>query len=210
MSITYPLDLPSSPSFREVVLRPATIVSRNRSPYTGASQKFVFPGQWWQLDLTLPTLTDDQLAEWESFLFKLNGIEGTFLAGDPSRKTARGSCASSPGTPLVDGAVSANAQDLPIKGAPVLETAWLRAGDNIQVGTGSSSKLHKALETVDTDSNGDVTVKVWPRIRNGYAGDEVINFTYPKGVFELADNDMSVAKRIGVFGNISISAVEAL
>lgn len=208
MAISYPLSFPA-PSFRAVTVRKMPVVGVSQSPYSGAQQAVVYPGQWWEMDLTLPTLSAAQCAEWEAFFGKLNGMEGTFLAGDPARKVARGVCATVPGTPLVDGVVAARSLSLPIKGGPILTQGWILAGDYIQIGSGASAKLHQALSSADTDSAGDTIVDVWPRVRAALAGDEAISFSAAKGVFRMTSNGIEIVKRVGVFGELSFSVREA-
>lgn len=210
MTITYPLALPATPSFSGVTVRKMPVVGMSVSPYTGAQQTVVYTGQWWEMDLILPTMPDDQMASWEAFLGKLNGQEGTFLIGDPSRKAARGICATTPGVPLVDGAVVARSQSLPIKGGPALVQDWIKEGDYMQIGTGSAARLYQALADADTNSSGETELDVWPRIRTALAGNEVITFNAPKGVFRMASNVNEITKRVGIFGNLSFSVREAL
>ncbi len=208
MAITFPLSLPSNTNFATATIRRMPIVGLTASPYTGSQQAVVYPGQWWEMDLVLPILTAAESASWEAFLGKLNGREGTFLLGDQGRPTARGSCASAPGTPVVNGSHAAQAQNLSISGAPNSATNYIREGDYIQIGTGSASRLHQALEDGSTNGSGQVTIAVWPRIRTTLSNGTAITFSSPKGVFRLMENSIGIEKSPG-FSQISFSAMEA-
>lgn len=91
MAITYPLDLPSNTDgIATARLSARSVVARTRSAFTGQEQVQVNQGQWWQLDVTMVPQLRSEAAEWDAFLMKLNGGEGTFLAGDPAGQTPRG------------------------------------------------------------------------------------------------------------------------
>jgi hypothetical protein len=209
VTISFPLSLPAGIVFSDAVMRQMSVVGLSVSPYTGAQEAVAYPGQWWEIDFTTTALVEAQAAKLEAFFASLNGQEGTFLCGDPWRATPRGTAASSPGTPTVDGAVSARAASLPIKGGPVLQSGWVLAGDYIQINTGSSSLLVMALEDANTDSAGDASVTVWPRMRRALVDGEAINFSSPRGVFRLSQNQNDVPRRAGSFAPVSFSAREA-
>lgn len=205
----FPLSLPPYIGFSDATMRQVSVVGIGISPYTGAQETQSYPGQWWEIDLTTTALAAAQAARMEAFFASLNGQEGTFLCGDPWRKVARGRAGVVPGSPAVDGAVNARAQVLPITGGPALESGWIMAGDYIQVGTGSASLLLTALADIDTDSAGEATVPVWPRIRRPLASGEPIIFTAPRGVFRLTVNAPEVPRRAGTFLPVTFSAREA-
>ena len=125
--------------------------------------------------------------EWISFLIKLKGSYGTFLLGDPSAITPRGTASSSPGTPVVNGG-SQTGDQLVIDGATASQTGYLKAGDYIQLGSGASAKFHKVLEDTDTDGSGNATLTIFPDLRSSPADDATVVVTNAKGVFRLSDN----------------------
>jgi len=215
MSITYPLSLPASPNFKDITLRKTSVTSDPMSPYTLESQVQVYDGQRWAADLTLPVLTNAQSAQWEAFLAKLNGYEGTFLLGDPGRTTPRGSASSTPGTPVVNGSVTARNNSLSVSGLPVLTAGYLLTGDLIQIESGEDTRLHQVLDQVDTDSNGEATITIWPATRKAYSGGETITVSAAKGLFRLAESTHEYFKEpgnptTGALTRLSFSAAEAL
>jgi hypothetical protein len=84
-------------------------------------------------------------------------------------------------------------------------TGTLLAGDYIQLGTGSSSKLHQVL----LDQDGDGSLEIWPSLRSDYTSETVITSS-PKGVFRLKENVTSWSINNASFYGISFEAVEAI
>jgi hypothetical protein len=73
-----------------------------------------------------------------------------------------------------------------IDGASPNETAFLKAGDYVQIGTGLSSRLLKVLADVSTNSLGQATIDVWPRIRTAPADNSSLFVENTVGLFRLA------------------------
>ena len=92
--------------------------------------------------------------------------------------------------PFVKG-VGQTGGTLLVDGASPSETGYLLAGDYIQLGSGSSSTLHKVLVDVDTNEAGDATLEIWPGIRNAPADNAVVSVADCKGVFRLSSNNQS-------------------
>jgi len=132
MALTYPLIMPAQ-GVRSITMRPRSIVARSTSPFTGQQQIQAHQGQWWEADVALPPMKQDGYADdIAAFLTGLNGIEGTFLLGDSSRKTPRGSIASYNGMPYFPGGTQSG-MELIVEGLPASSNI-LKAGDYIQVG----------------------------------------------------------------------------
>ena len=74
MTISYPLYLPTAPGISNIKLRKVPVVGLLQSPYSGAQQVQVYPGQWWEADIELPTMRLRASGPWEAFLAKLNGM----------------------------------------------------------------------------------------------------------------------------------------
>jgi hypothetical protein len=117
-------------------------------------------------------MKDAAAGAWAAFFMSCNGMAGTFYLGDSIRKTPSGNIA---GTVLVDAGAAALSTTLPIKGG----TGAFAVGDWLQVGSSSSSRLHRVLK-VNAGS-----VDVFPSLRVAYAEDTAITYTNPKGVFRL-------------------------
>lgn len=133
--------------------------------------------------ISVPPMARADAEEWVASLLSLNGKEGSFYLGDPANKTPRGSPS---GTPLVKGA-SQTGQDLITDGWTISITNILRKGDWIQIGTGSSSRLHKMLLNANSDGLGESTLTLWPDLR-APADNAAIITSSPVGVFELVNN----------------------
>lgn len=206
MAITYPLSLPSG-GLATIRLVARNAVAVSQSPFSFSSQIYKFPGQTWEADITLPSLLRADAEEWIAFLLKLNGPYGTFLLGDPLGATARGTASTAPGSPVVSTG-TAGSQSLTISGATANASTYLLPGDYIQLGSGSSSRLHKVLNTVSTNGSGVATMDIYPAIRSTASGAVVVSNA--KGLFRLSTPESSWdISRAQVYG-IAFGAVEAL
>lgn len=134
MPITYPLVHPATPGFRSIRLSPQNAVAVTESPYSFATQVQTHQGQRWIADVTLPPIKQDSTADdWAAFLTALRGRYGTFLLGDSSRKTPRGTVPTESISPFVYGA-SQSGNTLVTRGWSVSSKNLIRAGDYIQLG----------------------------------------------------------------------------
>ena len=111
--------------------------------------------------------------------------------------------------PFVNGA-SQTGDELNIDGASPDEDAYLKAGDYIQLGSGSSSTLHKVLADVSTNSAGEATIDIWPSIRTAPADNATVTIENCKGVFRLAQNVSSWSINNASTYGISFEAVEVI
>lgn len=206
MAITYPLSTPTSIGYAEITLSALDAVAVSESPFSYKQQVFQHPGQRWSASVSIPPV-GRQLAEpWVAFLLALNGRAGTFLLGDPLCTSPQGEGG---GTVTVNGADQTGAT-LDITGATVSQTDWLKAGDYIQLGAGSTSRLHKVLQDVDTDGSGNATLDIWPDLRESPANGLLVTLTDCKGVFRLSSNDRSWNINNTNSYGISFEAVEVL
>lgn len=209
MAITYPLSLPTVSGIKSILLRTKNSVGISQSPFTFKQQVVSYGGQAWEADISLPPMTRNDAEEWVSFLLKLKGFEGTFLLGDPSGATPRGSAASAPGTPVVNGAGQTGGS-LSIDGLPTSAVGYLKAGDYVQLGTGSGATLHKVLNDVDTSAIGEATLDIYPSMRNSPTDGSVVVVINAKGVFRLSSNETQWSiNEITHFG-ITFGAQEAV
>ena len=208
MAESYPLSMPNNDIAR-VRLIARDVVGISASPFTGTQQVYRHQGQGWEADITLPPMKRENAEAWASWLLRLRGQYGTFLLGDPNASNPRGTANSDPGTPLVNGA-SQTGDELDVDGLPVSETGYLKAGDYIQLGSGSTATLHKVLEDVDTDASGEATLNLWPRVRTAPADNAAIVVKNAKGNFRLATNESGWdINEAGIYG-ITFGAIEAL
>ena len=207
MAITYPLSLPTTKNIRAIRLTARNTVGVSTSPFTYAQQVYKHQGQRWEAEVSMPAMNRAEAEEWFAFLVKLNGQFGTFLIGDP-HSAPRGSAATSAGTPVVNGA-SQTGSSIAIDGLPASATGYLKAGDYIQLGSGSTATLHKVLNDVDSNSSGEATLDIWPDLRSSPADDATVVVSSAVGLFRLASNEIGVdINEIENFG-ITFAAVEA-
>lgn len=207
MTISYPLTLPTTRYPARVRMRALSVVGVSESPFTYETQVQAHQGQRWEADIELPPISDQDVAEaWVAWLLSLNGRQGTFLMGDPAQVTLRGVGG---GAPLVNGA-GQTGQTLAVDGCPLSTTGWLKAGAMIQLGTGSTARLHKVLERADTNGAGQVTLDLWPRLRYSPADNAVVTISNPVGLWRLAANDTSWDVGFARTYGLQFTAVEAL
>ena len=204
MAISYPRNPPAGTPKR-ISFRLNSVVGASVSPFTGSQQIYAHQGQFWSAEVELPPMLAATAEAWLGFLLSLNGREGTFLMGDPTRASSRGI---GTGTPLVKGA-SQTGNTLLTDGWTAGQTGILKAGDYIQLGSGTSTRLHKLREDADSDGSGNATLEIWPRLRSAPADNAAITVSSAKGHWRLADNEQGWSiEEAGVYG-ISFACVEA-
>lgn len=206
MATTFPVSIPSTGT-RSIRIRQRSVVAVGQSPFTLEQQVQRHQGQVWELDVQYGPLARADAEALLAALASLNGQEGTFLFGDSANKSPRGAAT---GTPLVNGG-SQSGEDLATDGWTASVTGILKAGDWLQVGTGSTARLHKVLADANSNGSGQATLTLWPRISPVAtpADNSAIVTSYPKGVFRLTTSGMDwsidVAKRYGIaFSAVSL------
>lgn len=204
--ITYPLTPPASPAPRHFRLSRSAVVGVHTSPFTLSEQVQRHAGQRWGLSVSLPPMKRDAAEEWIAFLVALNGIEGTFVMGDPAGAAPRGVAT---GTPLVDGGGQTGGV-LNTKGWTASQTGILKAGDWIQLGSASAPRLHKVLTDADSDGAGLASLDIWPNLRASPADNDPITISSAKGLFRLAGNDQEWPVDEALFYGIDFEAVEVV
>lgn len=208
MAVTFPLTIPAT-GLASIVMRARSVVSMSASPYTGEQQVQVYPGQWWEMDVNLPAGRRIQSGLWVPFLLKLNGMEGTFLLGDPDGATPQGSAASAPGTPLVRGG-GQTGQTLIIDGAPAGAVNYLKAGDYVGLGSLGTTRLHRVLDNASADGSGIVTLSIWPNLRESPADNAAVTVSNCLGLWRLTSNVSEWSIDSALLYGIEFKAIEAL
>lgn len=194
MAISYPLSTPTTIGIESIEIRAKNTVAISESPFTYKQQIVDFGGQKWEASVNIPPVRRDLAAEWKAFLTALKGPVGTFLLGDPDYATPRGTVSSC--------TLTGSAGDETVS---ITMTGSLLAGDYIQLGSGSNSKLHQVL--VDQTGSGDL--EIWPALRTDYTN-TTVTFNNPKGVFRLSSNVTSWAINNSSVYGISFDAVEVI
>lgn len=194
MAISYPLSTPTTIGIESIELRAVNAVATSQSPFTFKQQVVAHQGQKWEASVNIPSVRRDKAAAWKAMLTALKGQVGTFLLGDPDYDSPQGTVSSC--------ALSGSAGDAT---ATVVMTGSLLAGDYIQLGSGSSAKLHQVL----VDQTGDGDLEIWPDLRSDYTSASVVTSS-PKGVFRLSQNISSWSIDNASFYGIAFEAVEVI
>lgn len=209
MAITYPLNTPTNIGIANITFSAENVVAISQSPFTLSQQIIAHKGQRWSASISLPPMKRVDAEEWIAFLLSLNGPVGTFLLGDPNGVNPQGSASVTAGTPLVNGA-DQTGDTLSIDGLPVSVSGYLKAGDYIQLGSGVTSSLYKVLTTTNTNSLGQATLDIWPRLRTATIDNQAVTVVGAKGRFRLANGVQQwQINEISSYG-ITFDCVEAI
>lgn len=181
MAISYPISLPSSPGPRSFELTATTFAALTASPWTGSQQAQLNQGQMWGFSVELPPMSDADARAWFGALLQLNGQYGTFLYGDKKWTAPRGTWA---GSPVVDGN-SQSGQTLAMRGFSAAAT--VKTGDFFQHGEGSDTHLYMVTADGTADGSGDLSMEIWPRLRNEPIDGDTLVTSSPKGLFRMAN-----------------------
>jgi len=207
LTITYPISLPATDYRARISLTAHNVSEITRSRFTMEQQVFAHTGQIWMATVTLPPLYADDAKAWIAWLVSLRGSVGTFLMGDPVSATPRGSAG---GTPLINGADQVGAT-LAIDGATPSQTGWLKAGDHLQLGSGSTSRLHMVLQDVATDAGGNATIDIWPSLRSSPADNDAVTLISPMTKWRLMSGQIGWEwLPAHIESGMTFSAIEAL
>ena len=194
MAITYPLSTPTSIGIESIQLSATNAVAISQSPFTYKQQVVSHGGQMWQASVTIPTVHRDLAAPWKAMLVALKGQTGTFLLGDPDYATPQGTVSAC--------TLSGSAGD---ETATVVMTGSLLAGDYVQLGAGSSARLHQVL----VDQTGSGSLEIWPALRSDYTTAAVV-YSAAKGVLRLSSNTSQWSINNSSTYGISFDAVESI
>lgn len=205
---TYPLTAPDTGIARiSIIARTAVAISS--SPFTYTQQVVRHQGEMLEMDVRLPRLSRDKAEDWIGFLLMLRGQFGTFLLGDPSAKTPRGSASITPGSPIVNGA-GQTGDILNVSGLPVSATGYLLAGDYIQLGSAATATLHKVLSNVNSDGAGLASIEVFPKLRTAPVDASVVVVANTVGNWRLASNETEWSVDEATTFGITFGAIESI
>jgi hypothetical protein len=202
--------LPSHPAPRQIELAMNNMVAAPTNPYTGSQlQVLSWPGgDWWSGQIALPKLRPGaEVGVWSAFLTEVRGKANVFPLGDSSYQGCQGN---PQGVPLVNGLNSPMATTLMTKGWTPNSFRLLLPGDYLQIGTLSTTpRLHRVLDVVNSDVNGEAAISIWPSIRDITSDGQAINLINPVGLFRMAENKQSMTTDETRFGATSFNVVEA-
>lgn len=193
MAIAYPIDLPAN-GITSIEWRALNAVVTSQSPFTYKQQVIAHGGQRWEATVNIAPLNKASAATWKAALISLKGSSGTMLLGNPVYDVPQGTVSAC----TLSGDAGAET-------VTVTMTGSLKAGDYIQLGAGSSAKLHQVL----VDQSGNGSLEIWPALRTTYSNQSVI-FNAPKGLFRLSQNMTSWSIDNASIYGISFDVVEVL
>ena len=129
-----------------------------------------------------------------------------FYLTDPNHAQPAGTpLGTSAGAPCVAGVNLAMATVLNTKGWLPSTMGHLLPGDQLQIG----QRLHRVLEQVNSDANGDASISIWPSIREVTTDGDPLTLNNPQGLFRLAENRRSVLTTETLLSGISLKCLEA-
>ncbi len=199
---TFPLNLPTVTGIASIKWAKSASVIRSDGSFDLTPKVYDWGGKRWDVEVSLPPLTESQWRIWEAFFLSLNGPVGTFWLGPTLDKTASGVAT---GTPLINGGSQTGASVVS-DGWTISTTGILKAGDWVQIG----NRLHRVLADADSDGSGDCTFEVWPTLVTSPDDDDPIVVTNPKGLFRLTEMP-DLTQNVEQFAEgITFQAVEAL
>ena len=208
MSIAYPLSPPNIAGLgpQTVKFSMVDLVGETVSPFTGGQQEQQWPGNWFEIEVTLPPMLRAQAEQWIAWLGALHGKFGTFLMGDYNARTPQGTAL---GAPTIAGAGNVNGM------SQLVTNGWtpgatLKASDYVQVtASGQPQRLYKNLLDATADVSGNMTIQIFPNIRETLSAGTPIITANTAGTFRLAENLRTWSlDRMKVYG-ISFKAKEA-
>lgn len=207
MSISYPLALPTTSVARSINFAAQSNVGYQSSPFTGEQTVYAHQGEWFEASVELPPMVRADAEYWIAFLLALNGMEGTFLMGDPVGATPRGSWLVGSPSMGVNGAHAAGVKTVALGG--LLSGATGKAGDWIQFGSGSTAQLHKLVQDFTAPGSGNVSIEIWPRTKNALAHLDAPVVNSAVGLWRLAKNRREWSVELAQIFGISFQAVQA-
>jgi len=206
MAVEYPIDFPTTFGVSNYSIGLDHAVAGGVSPFTFQEQMQVHQGRAWDITFSMQLLTRDQAEEYNAFILKLGGREGTFTMSIPASELQRGNAegfnsivteggdniATESGDTLgdlmamrVDGA-DQTGRVLNVQGLPISATNVFKVGDFIQIET----KLYKVLDNIDSNASGGASLTIAPPIAIAHADNTDVKYNNAKGVFR-AKNNMS-------------------
>jgi len=204
---SYPLNHPTDVGFTATRFAMSRSVAVSESPFTGTQQVHEHDKALWIATVSLPPMKRATAAKWLAFFMKLHGRKGTFLLGDADCKTAQGAIT---GSVTLNTAIAIGDYDIELSTSLNSTSNVFKAGDYIQIDTGSASKLHMIVEDASTNGSGVATVTIEPPIKTAASSGTTVTYSDAKGLFRMDTNELGWdADYLSKFG-ITFSCTEAL
>lgn len=171
--------------FTSMTMRLTSSTAISTSPFTYDQQVYEHQGVRWEAEVTLPPLTRSEAKEVEAFFASLRGQSGTFTMGNPlHNETATGV--------ITSGSRNSTTVTATVGGATVGD--YFEVNGNLYIIT----------------AIGSTTIDIMPPLRTAISTTTSLDFTFPKGTWRLASNDIDWnINRAGLYG-FTFACVEAI
>ena len=206
MAISYPLTLPAFRA-RNFTLGITPVVAVSASPFTGQQQVYEWPGVTWRASFDVIAKGRAEWSVLNTFIASLRGRLGTVLIYPYQGVRPRGTTLTS-GVTVATGGAAAQARSLNLSGMGSGRT--LLAGDFLQLGTGSTARLHQVVENATADGSGNATVTVEPPLRTSYSSGSAVTLIKPCTLMRSVSNDGASTVDMGGLLTASFSFSEVL
>lgn len=163
----------------------------------------------WMADYTTVALPNDDALTLEAKLNSLDGVIGTFEAGDIRRPYPKARPDGAFGDTGVIASVNSNGKALSLSG---LDAAMaLSVGDYLSFDYGGARALHQVVEAVVASGLGATAeFEVRPHLRSGWSLGTAVKLKQPKGVFVLLPDSITSATVGPMDSTISFKAMQFL
>ena len=189
-----------------IVWHPENTVVSTSSIFSLVEQVTDFGGARRAAEIYLANMDLATAKQWRGFFLGLNGMAGTFYLSDT--KPSRYPIGTASGVPVVATGNTALSYTLLSEGWTTSVPNILRRGDEFSI----SDRIYTVTADADSDSSGDCSLSVWPRLpatlpADGTAldlGDDC------RGIFRLEEIP-GWASELGEYqGKLSFNVIEAL
>lgn len=204
----YPITIPDVHKVTNCTIKTKSAVAVAVSPYTYTQQTQVYPGQMMTIDFEYPPMRKADFDRVYSGFLRLNGREGTFFMGEPSRRNWSSNLIGE--IPLT---IQSGSSGYQVTASAFLGSSYTAslAGGYVQIGSGSNARLHQLTSNAIVGSNQTASFEVWPKLRTAYSSSQpIVFFTNPVGQWRLATDGLDYTTDTSGFYTLKVSAVEAL
>lgn len=184
--IQYPNIAPSNVTWTEI-----NTVARTESIFTRVQRFYVWSGQRWEADITIPPLTVERNKIFRGFLISLEGGINPFHFSPIIDKIASGNPR---GLIVVNGSEHAYNR-LNVSGLKPSTKCAFAAGDWFSI----RNRLYMVQQNIDSDASGNAELLIFPSIHSSIQDGDVLNIKNPTGTFRAyGDLDMPSLGRRGI------------
>jgi hypothetical protein len=170
-----------------------TLTDSSVSPLSGDIQTTALPGSRWAWTVHIPDQTWAERRRLWALLAALGGQQHRLSMFDASRPVPAGSI------PLNGVTVSSSAAQFAdsVTLATGAAGCTVKAGDWIKLGSTNSAQLVMAVADATADGGGVIVVSFRSLLRAAVAAGTSVVLDYPRGLFVLADPDLTGGKVVG-------------